>query len=149
MRKILDTNMWIALTLEEHPQHAAARHWYEETPLTAGDLLFCRQTELSFLRLITQERAMVPCGINPLTNEEAATFLANVCRDSAVTLCAEPPGTRSLWLEMARTPWPSPNVWMDAYLAALTITLGAEMVTFDTGFHGYTERGLQLALLTP
>jgi predicted nucleic acid-binding protein len=49
----LDTDTWIALTIETHTQYAVARQWYEAEPLTAGDLLFCRATETSFLRLIT------------------------------------------------------------------------------------------------
>lgn len=54
LKELLDTNTWIALALETHPHHAAARRWYEAAPLTRGDLLFCRATEISFLRLITQ-----------------------------------------------------------------------------------------------
>jgi hypothetical protein len=46
MRRLLDINTWIALSLEAHPQHHPARLWYEETPLLRGDLVFCRQTEL-------------------------------------------------------------------------------------------------------
>ena len=53
MRRFLDTNTWIALTVETHTQHATARGWYDTEPLTAGDLVFCRATETSFLRLIT------------------------------------------------------------------------------------------------
>ena len=35
------------------------------------------------------------------------------------------------------------------YLAALAISLGAEMVTFDQGFKSYTSHGLKLVLLIP
>jgi predicted nucleic acid-binding protein len=56
MKELLDTNTWIALCLETHPQHPVARGWYEAAPLTSGDLLFCRATEISFLRLLTQEQ---------------------------------------------------------------------------------------------
>jgi hypothetical protein len=36
----------------------------------AGELLFCRAIETSFLRLITQARVMNSCGLVPLTNAE-------------------------------------------------------------------------------
>jgi hypothetical protein len=145
----LDTNTWIALTVETHPHHAAARRWYDAAPLGSGDLLFCRPTEISFLRLVTQERVMQQqCGAAPLTNDQAITFLANLYDDPAVArVDDEPPATRSLWLELARSDLASPNTWMDAYLSALAISLGAEFVTFDRGFSVYQDRGLDLRLL--
>ena len=137
MRELLDTNTWIALMVETHPQHSAARRWYDAAPLTAGDLMFCRVTEMGFLRLISQEQVMKRCGLVALTNKEAVDYLAGVYQDPAVSYVEEPPAMRSLWLQLAAAPSASPNVWMDAYLAALAITLGAEMVTFDRGFTNY------------
>ena len=39
----------------------------------------------------------------------------------------------------------TPNVWTDAWLAALAISLDYEMTTFDRGFKSF--RGLKLRLL--
>jgi predicted nucleic acid-binding protein len=50
-------------------------------------------------------------------------------------------------VRLADRPNAAPNVWMDAYLAAVAITLGAEMVTFDKGFRVYQHAGLALQLL--
>src|SRR5947209_7125274 len=119
MRRLLDINTWIALTLEPHPQHGPARKWYEEEALTPGDLVFCRQTELGSLRLITQAAVMNQCGAAPLSNSEAIEFLGNVYRDPAVSHADEPVATRSLWLELAAWPQPGPKLWMDAYLSCL------------------------------
>jgi predicted nucleic acid-binding protein len=109
MRRLLDTNTWIALTVETHAQHATARRWYDAEPLTPGDLLFCRATEISFLRLITQARVMNACGLVPLTNAEAIDYLDNVHRDPAVAHADEPPQTRALWLRLAAVPLVSPK----------------------------------------
>jgi toxin-antitoxin system PIN domain toxin len=147
MKRLLDINTWIALAVETHPQHVAARKWYGETELDQGDLVFCRQTELGFLRLVTQQAVMGQCLASALTNAEAVEFLANVYKDPAVSRADEPVAARSLWLELAAGPRASPNVWMDAYLAAFAIALGAEMVTFDSGFTAYQQRGLKLVLL--
>jgi toxin-antitoxin system PIN domain toxin len=143
----LDTNTWIALSLDAHPQHGRTRLWYEQTLLQAGDLVFCRQTELGFLRLITQPAVMARCGAEPLSNTEAIEFLDSLCADPAVSREDEPNATRSLWLQLAQGPLPSPNVWMDAYLAAFAISLGAELVTFDQGFKNFEKHGLRLHLL--
>jgi predicted nucleic acid-binding protein len=40
----------------------------------------------------------------------------------------------------------SPNLWTDAWLAALALTLDEEFVTFDRGFQNFD--GLRLSLLT-
>ena len=147
MRKLLDTNTWIALTVETHPQHAAAYSWYLAEPMTAGDLLFCRATETSFLRLITQVQVMKACGLVPLTNAQAVAFLESVYRDPAVSCAVEPMGMREIWLQLAGVPVASPHVWMDAYLAAFAKTAGAEFITFDHGFVRFTTDGLVLKVL--
>jgi toxin-antitoxin system PIN domain toxin len=113
MKRLLDINTWIALALETHPHHAAARKWYEEAPLTRGDLMFCLPTELGFLRLVTQAAVMSQCSAAPLSNEQAVEFLTNACNDPAVSRAEEPLGTRNLWLQLAELPQPAPNVWLD------------------------------------
>ena len=147
MRRLLDINTWIALSLDTHPQYRPARLWYEQTPLQRGDLVFCRQTEVGFLRLVTQAAVMARCGAKPLSNTKAVEFLDCLCGDPAVSREDEPPATRSLGLQLAQGPLPSPNVWMDAYLAAFAISLGAELVTFDQGFKSFEKHGLRLCLL--
>lgn len=147
MKRLLDINTWIALTVETRPQHVASRAWYAGVALLHGDLIFCRQPELGFLRLVTQKTVMNQCGAAPLTNAEAEEFLANVYNDPAVSRVDEPVTTRGLWLELADRSQPAPNIWMDAYLAAFAIALGAEMVTFDHGFAAYPKRGLNLLVL--
>ncbi len=148
MSKLLDINAWLALFLEGHAQHSAARTWYEGTELLAGDLKFCRPTEMGLLRLLTQKKVMQACLAQTFSNESAAQFLADVWRDEVVGITYEVPGTRALWLALARSSQPSPNQWMDAYLAAMAITNDLQMVTFDQGFVDYEGSGLHLQLLT-
>jgi len=51
-----DTNVWLALAAEEHPQHAAARaYWAGAHAGDGGDtpfLWFCRLTMLGMVRLL-------------------------------------------------------------------------------------------------
>jgi len=90
---------------------------------------------------------MKRCGLVALTNEQAIDYLAGVYRDPAVTRTNEPSAARTLWLELANRPQSSPHVWMDAYLAAFAIALGAQMVTFDHAFTSYSDKGLMVHLL--
>jgi toxin-antitoxin system PIN domain toxin len=134
MRRLLDINTWIALTVESHPHHLAAFSWYARTAILPGELLFCRQTELGYLLLITQASVMNRCGALPLSNAEAVDFLARLQADPAVSRANEPPGTRELWLKLAALAVPATGVWMDAYLAAFAIGADAQFITFDGGF---------------
>jgi uncharacterized protein len=147
MKVLLDTNFWIALTLDTHPGYALATVWHASAPLARGSLLFCRHTELSFLRLTTQEATMLAFGKKPFSNTEATRFLASVQADPAVATAAEVPGTKELWLKLAASGVSSPKVWMDAYLAALAIQAGADLLTFDKGFRKFEKAGLVLRLL--
>lgn len=148
MRKLLDLNVWLALSLDRHPQHAAARRWLQDSGIQRGDLLFCLPTEMGLLRLLTQEATMKAFGLAALTNEEAIAFVHSVVADPDVGRIEPPAEVHKMWLKAASRRAPSPGVWMDAYLAALSMSLGAEMVTFDTGFKEFTKLGLHLRLLS-
>ncbi len=147
MKALLDTNFWIALTLDTHPGHSLAAAWHASAPLSRGSLLFCRNTELSFLRLTTQESTMLAFGKKPFSNTEASRFLASVQSDPTVASMGETAGTKELWLKLAASGVSSPKVWMDAYLAAFAIQAGSELVTFDKGFRKFEKAGLALRLL--
>lgn len=148
MRKLLDLNTWLALIFAGHSQHQIARHWYLHESLSAGDLLFCRQTEMGFLRLLTQSRAMQACGQSAFSNTAAIQFLSEILRNDAIGMIDETSSTRSLWLALSKTEMSSPNIWMDAWLASLAMTHNLQLVTLDQGFTAYQAMGLSLHLLS-
>ena len=90
---------------------------------------------------------MNKCSAAPLSNSEAITLLAGIHRDPAVSRTDEPESARSLWLELANLPQPSPNYWMDAYLAAFAISGKLRFVTSDKAFRQFEPQGLDLTLL--
>src|SRR5260221_9152671 len=145
MKQYLDTSAWIALTIKSHPLHRSARDWYDGEVLSPGDLLFCRSTEQSFLRLVTQRAVMAHCAIEPMTNDEAIAFMEEVYGDPAVGYAEEPPAMRSVWFRLAKRSTASPNLWMDAYLAAFAIAGRMRMVTFDRAFKQFA--GLEVTVL--
>ena len=59
MNVLPDTNFWIALTLDSHPGHALATAWYAKAPTWPRQLDVLPYTELSFLRMTTQESTML------------------------------------------------------------------------------------------
>ena len=143
MRHLCDSNIFIALTVKSHPGHEAARGWLQT--LLAGDTLgFCRMSEMSFLRLLTQRIAE---GYLPVKNQDAVEKLHEWKRLPFVEVCAEPEAMEFDWLRMAAAGQPAPKRWMEAYLAAFAICAGMRLVTLDRDFEKYKRDGLDLLIL--
>ena len=49
---LLDSNVWVALSMERHTRHREAAAWFDA--ITDSDAAcFCRMTQNSFMRLVT------------------------------------------------------------------------------------------------
>jgi toxin-antitoxin system PIN domain toxin len=144
MKHLSDANPWLAMTVEIHPHHAAARHWMDELP-DGDQALFNRATQTSFLRLLTQPIAP---GYRPVTQSRAWKLYEKLLEDDRVLWVPEPEGIDTLWQQLSENSRPSPKLWMDAYLAAFAISEGCRMVTFDRGFKQFGPQGLDLLLLS-
>ena len=147
MTQLLDTNVWLALALEEHPGHRAAQAWFIEQKPEPESLVFCRSTEQSLLRLLSSEKILNAMGSHTLSNGQAIDAVEKMQQHPSVATKAEPVNVRSVWLRLATRPTPSPKLWMDAYLAAFAITGTHQMVTFDKAFRQFQPQGLELKLL--
>lgn len=143
--RLCDSNVWLALALSKHLHHTAAREWLDTVEEPAS-ILFCRSTQQTFLRLLTNAAVLGPYGNPPLTNREAWSVYGGLLADDRITLQAdEPAGMELLWREFAVRGTASPKLWMDAYLAAFAVASGSTMVTTDAGFRQF--RGLDLLVL--
>lgn len=72
--KLVDSNVWLALLIPPHVFHRAAQDFVNE-PIADGELVFCRSTQQSLLRLLTTAAVWKPYGNQPLTNAEAWSLL--------------------------------------------------------------------------
>jgi uncharacterized protein len=141
---LLDSNMWLALTLPGHPCHDVARSWVrDECP--PDRFLFCRATQQSFLRSVTTEAVLRPTGNPPLANAEAWNLYRSLLADPRVGFAREPDGLDETWQRLGARDTASPKAWMDAYLAAFAISGGYRLVTTDLAFRDFD--GLDLVLL--
>ncbi len=142
---LCDSNVWLALALSRHVHHAAARGWFDSVAEPAS-VLFCRATQQTLLRLLTNAAVLAPYGNPPLTNRQAwDAYRAFLADDRVAFEPREPPGLEAQWQRFALRATASPKLWMDAYLAALAQSGGHRMVTTDAAFRQF--RGLDLALL--
>jgi toxin-antitoxin system PIN domain toxin len=142
--KLLDNNVWLALTLSGHEFHDAAQRWLL-VERAAGELLFCRSTQQSFLRLLTTSAVLGRFGNPPLSNADAWQVYQGFLADARFAYVAEPEDLERHWQRFAERDSASPKVWMDAYLAAFALAGGYQLVTSDAAFRQYD--GLDLLLL--
>lgn len=134
---LCDSNVWLAMALSSHVHQPAARSWFEsiEEP---ESVMFCRQTQQTFLRLLSNAAVLAPYGRPPLTNREAwDTYDALLADDRIVLVAAEPAGLERRWIEFALRDSASPKLWMDAYLAAFATAGSCRMVTTDAAFRQF------------
>lgn len=142
---LCDSNVWLALALSRHAHHGAARAWFDAVT-DAGSVLFCRATQQSFLRLLTNAAVLGAYGNPPLTNRQAWEACESLLADDRVAFGSdEPPGLAALWKRFAVRRTASPKLWMDAYLAAFALAGGCRIVTTDAAFRQFA--GLEVELL--
>ncbi|MBO0699123.1 MAG: hypothetical protein J2P46_12070 [Zavarzinella sp.] len=140
---LVDSNVWLALTLSKHVLHPAARAWMEG--VDRREAAFCRATQQSFLRLLTTAAVLAPYGVPPLTNSAAWSAYESFRGDERVDWLAEPPDLEGHWKKFARGPNPSPKLCMYAYLAAFAVAGGHQLVTTDRAISQF--KGLDVLVL--
>jgi toxin-antitoxin system PIN domain toxin len=142
---LCDSNVWLALALSKHVHHAAAREWFE-TVREPASAVFCRATQQSFLRLLSNASVLGPYGNPPLTNQQAWDAYSSLREDERVGFRPEEPtGLESHWRRFALRRTASPKLWMDGYLAAFALCGGYRLVTTDRAFRQF--HGVDVALL--
>jgi uncharacterized protein len=127
-----DTNVWLALCLEDHPQHRIANNWF--VGAEAGAVVLCRSTQQSLLRLLTTPALFQQLGRAALSNKAAWKVHDTLRADERVSFRNEPQDLERTWQGLAAWPSVSPKLWMDAYLAAFAIAGGYQLVTTDKAF---------------
>jgi toxin-antitoxin system PIN domain toxin len=144
---LIDINVWLALSWDQHPQHVPASRWYASIDDAA--LLFCRLTMLGFLRLLTNGQVM---GDSTMTLAGALELYDQWRQDPRVELAAEPGGTEGLFRQ-AMAPHslqPATKAIADCYLAGFAEAAGAQLVTFDVALAATAHfRQVPVALLEP
>ena len=143
---LYDSNIWVALTFAAHPHHDQAGEHVKETSKDQP-IVRIRATELSALRLITTPAIHRAFGVPNFSNAEAITFLTSLFQKTGSVEIEEPSDARRLWLQLADRNKAAPKVWMDAYLAAVSISGGFDFVTSDRDFQQFTTGGISLVLI--
>lgn len=141
MTCIADTNVLFPLLVQGHAANEVAKAWWDEQPdATVGT---CLLTRLAVLRLLTNRVAMNGAPVSP---EDALSAWRRLSDDPrSFHIDTEPADHESRFVSLVSSREPTPNLWTDAWLAALAMSLEYEIATFDRGFKSF--RGLKLNLL--
>jgi toxin-antitoxin system PIN domain toxin len=122
-----DVNVWIALTLKAHEHHSVAWNWYHSLA-PHQTLVFCRFTQLGFLRLLTTEAV---AKHETLTQKGAWAAYDLWIDKGGATYMNEPLGLDIEFRDLSDQLISSPKAWTDSYLAAFARAASLNLVTFD------------------
>jgi len=132
-----DSNVWLALAVEDHQHHHRARHYWEEQSGT--QLAFCRVTMLGLLRLATNATVMQN---RPFKPRAAWKIYRDFIALPEVLFIAEPTDIESQFAAYSESTSFPAGRWTDAYLAAFARTTGSRIVSFDGDFRRFSDLDL-------
>ncbi len=138
---LVDVNVVLPLLMPQHEAHAAAMAWLSGH--SAGTVHFAWPTQLGVLRLLSQPRVMGPSALGP--DRALQTWNDLVSAIGMQEIVSLPPEHAQYLSRLVAGRAATPNLWTDAWLAALALALDYEMVSFDKGFRSF--RGVSLRLL--
>jgi toxin-antitoxin system PIN domain toxin len=132
-----DVNVWVALTSDRHVHHVVAKEWFQN--LESEQVAFCRITELSLLRLLTNHHVM---GEDVLQPRLAWQVYDELRADPRVVFLPERAGFSEYWRRTGDLISGGPNAWTDSYLAAFASHTECTVVTFDRRFKAISNCGV-------
>ena len=140
MTCIADANVLFPLMVQGHAAYEVAKGWWDEQP--DGTVGTCLLTRLAVLRLLTNRVAM---NGTPVSHDEALKAWGRLSNDPrSFHVDGEPAEHESRFVSLVSSRQPTPNLWTDARLAALAMSLDYEMTTFDRGFKSFRDLKLRL-----
>jgi hypothetical protein len=134
-----DVNVWVAMHHQRHARHNAAEAWYEG--LNEPLLVFCRQTQLGFFRILTTEAVMEN---EALTQQQCWTLYEKWIAGGFAIEQPEPLDIGPAFRARTFAAEPAPRTWMNAYLAAFAECAGLTLVTFDRALAARTKGSILL-----
>lgn len=122
---LLDVGVWLAAVWGRHAAHTAVRAWFDGQD---ADLAFCRVTQMSLLRLLSNDGIMRG---DVLTRDDCWDVIDSLRADERVVHVEEPPQLEPLWRVLSARHDTAHKLWTDDYLAAFARAGDLTLVTLD------------------
>jgi len=132
MTALADINVLLPILVADHAFHRTAWRWWESRSEASVGL--CLLTRLGTLRMLCNAKVMAGRPVSPRQAMDARDALAGDPR----CIWVESDGRHEEYFRLftiARTG--SPNLWTDAWLAALAAACGLRLTSFDAGFSSF------------
>jgi toxin-antitoxin system PIN domain toxin len=123
---LVDVGVWLAAIWGRHAHHPIARQWFDEQ---SDNLLLCRVTQMSVLRLVSNPAIM---GADAVSRSGAWRIIDQLWSDNRVLWAEEPDHLEAVFRALSAQNDASHKLWTDDYLAAFAQAAGAALVTLDT-----------------
>ena len=136
-----DTNVWVALNHEQHAHYAVAIRWYQSVP-SDSRIVFCRQTQLGLLRLLSTPAVM---GNEARILRDCWAIFDRWVGTGQLLWADDPREVDTVLRHLTSANSISPKLWADAYLAALAEAAGLTLVTFDKALAAKAKGAVLLA----
>lgn len=127
---LADVNVLVYAHREAAPEHAAYHKWLESVLASDEAFSMAETVVSSFLRVVTHPQAFDP----PSTMDEALAFANFILGRPRCVRVRPGPDHWDIFARLCRSGGVKGNLVPDAYLAALAIEHGCELVTADRGF---------------
>lgn len=129
MTTLADINVLFPILFADHSCHPAAWSWWEQQ---ADDtVVLCLLTRVGTLRMLTNRTAM---GGHPVAPDRALAAWDCLAADPRCRWVEPAAGHETLFRGFVQSSPPTPNLWSDAWLAALATGNGLRLTSFDAGF---------------
>ena len=128
--KLVDVGVWLAAVWGRHIHHPVTADWFGKE---AGDVLFCRVTQMGLLRLLSNPAIM---GDDAVDRSQAWRTFDQLRADERVLWADEPAELDAVWRAISARDDKSHKLWTDDYLAAFAQASEATLVTLDRKMTG-------------
>ncbi len=128
-----DVNVLVYAHHEESANHDAYRGWWEEVVNGPGGFGMADVVLSGFMRVTTHARVFE----TPLRTDVALDALGAIRSRPTCVPISSTPRHWPIFNELCGVTGATGNAVPDAYLAALAMASGGELITADRGFHRY------------
>jgi uncharacterized protein len=125
-----DVNLLVYAFNAGSPEHTKIRAWLEQTIESESNYRLSNFVLSGFLRVVTHPRIF----IRPSPLDRALVFCTSIRDQPNCVPVAPGAGHWDIFVRLCREAGAKGNLVPDAYLAALAIESGSELITVDRGF---------------